>query len=240
MPAPTPETINQRFAQLIKQLGLTKNAFAQSLGKTASVIQHLMDGRNKPGYDLLYKVFEVYPNVSRDWMMLGQGPMLLTGEAMSKQPTAAPTATPELPLRAAAVPLTAAPQVAVATLPAAVKPEASQEVAPEVIVPTAAPVAAAPAPVAVAPAPAAAPISSPAPLAAAVPEVAPAVAAPLPAPVPVPAPAMPAIAPEAYVAAALHAQNLQHQLSLAEMRNQHLLEQQLLLREMLEMARKAV
>jgi hypothetical protein len=36
----------------------------------------------------------------------------------------------------------------------------------------------------------------------------------------------------------LNAQHLQHQLALAELRNQHLLEQQALLREMLDMARK--
>ena len=58
-----------------------------------------------------------------------------------------------------------------------------------------------------------------------------------PAPVAVPIPVPPA--PELYVAAALHAQHLQHQLALAEMRNQHLLEQQQMLREMLAMARQA-
>ena len=45
---------------------------------------------------------------------------------------------------------------------------------------------------------------------------------------------------EMYVTAALHAQHLQHQLALAEMRNQHLLEQQQMLREMLAMARQAM
>ena len=72
--------IDQRFAQLIQQFGLTKNSFAISLGKTASVVQHLIEGRNKPGYDLLCKVFEIYPNVSRDWLLLGRGPMLVGGE----------------------------------------------------------------------------------------------------------------------------------------------------------------
>jgi hypothetical protein len=76
--------IDQRFAQLIKQFGLTKNSFAISLGKTASVVQHLIDGRNKPGYDLLCKVFEIYPNVSRDWLLLGRGPMLVSGEHVPK------------------------------------------------------------------------------------------------------------------------------------------------------------
>lgn len=178
-------TINQRFAQLIQYLGITKNAFAMSLDKTASVIQHLLDGRNKPGFDLLYRVFEVYPNVSRDWVMLGQGPMLLTGE-VAPAPAPAPV-----------------PQVAVAAeIPAA----------PEPTKPEPAPTPALPIPAAVkpeipaAPSPAAAPASAP--------------------------------NPDIYVTAALHTQHLQHQLALAEMRNQHLLEQQKLLREMLDMTRR--
>ena len=58
---------------------------------------------------------------------------------------------------------------------------------------------------------------------------------------PAPPPATPApFAPEAYLAGALHAQHLQHQLALAELRNQHLLEQQQMLREMLAMARQSM
>jgi len=38
--------------------------------------------------------------------------------------------------------------------------------------------------------------------------------------------------------AALHAQYLQHQLALAEQRNQHLLEQQQLMQQMLELMRQ--
>ena len=91
-------SIDQRFAQLIKQFGLTKNSFAISLGKTASVVQHLIDGRNKPGYDLLCKVFEIYPNVSRDWLLLGRGPMLVSGEHAPKLVAPAVATTPELPL----------------------------------------------------------------------------------------------------------------------------------------------
>ena len=75
---------------------------------------------------------------------------------------------------------------------------------------------------------------------------------PVPAPVavvaPVTAPSAPLLVnspaaaggPEAYVAAAIHAQHLQHQLALAEMRNHHLLEQQQMLREMLAMARQSM
>jgi hypothetical protein len=40
--------------------------------------------------------------------------------------------------------------------------------------------------------------------------------------------------------AALHAQYLQHQLALAEQRNQHLLEQQALMQQMLDLMRRTV
>jgi hypothetical protein len=194
---PAPASIGQRFTQLIQHLGLSKNAFAQSLDKTATVIQHLVDERNKPGYDLLCKVFETYPNVSKDWLLLGQGPMM--------------------------VPDAAAPEVA------------SPVVAPTPAAPPAS-LFAEPAPVATAASlrPATADIPMPAPVAAAVPPVAPPVAAPAPAAVASPAP-VPAAAPSpdpAYFTVALQTQYLQHQLALAEQRNQHLLEQQALMQQL--------
>jgi hypothetical protein len=190
-------TINQRFAQLIQHLGITKNAFAMSLNKTASVIQHLLDGRNKPGFDLLQRVFEVYPNVSRDWVMLGQGPMLLTDEI--PQPSypkpASKTAVADAP---AATPLTATaiPEISAAATTQAL-PETPVLANTQPILPTAVPLAVA----------------------------APAVATPY---------------ADAYVSAALHTQHLQHQLALAELRNQHLLEQQQMFRQMLELAQRTV
>ncbi|WP_460607939.1 hypothetical protein [Hymenobacter terrigena] len=270
MPVPVP--IDQRFAQLIQQFGLTKNSFAISLGKTASVVQHLIDGRNKPGYDLLCKVFEIYPNVSRDWLLLGRGPMLVSGEHAPKvvAPPAAPA--PEAPLEpidlsdvevhaarrsgpgvagsrlqpaeiAATLALAAAANQPVRGVGAAApsgfavyQPVLGATVAENSVAtdaPAASEIPATPvAPIAAAPvAPGLPPMPEPSPVPVAV--------QPTPAPVPaMPAPSAPS--PEVYVAAALHTQHLQHQLALAEMRNQHLLEQQQMLREMLAMARQSM
>ena len=65
-------------------------------------------------------------------------------------------------------------------------------------------------------------------------------AVPSPAPSASPAvPATPVASPDATaLTAALHAQYLQHQLALAEQRNQHLLEQQQLMQQMLELMRQ--
>jgi hypothetical protein len=119
-------TVGQRFSEFIAYLGISKNAFAASLDKTATVIQHLVDERNKPGFDLLCKVFEVYPNLSKDWLLQGNGPMLaeeLTGGASQVTYTENTSVKP--------VSVKEKPPVAAATTPAAVS--VAQPAAPEPI-----------------------------------------------------------------------------------------------------------
>ncbi|MDQ2769722.1 MAG: hypothetical protein M3Y54_04390 [Bacteroidota bacterium] len=289
VPVAAAPSIDLRFAQLIQQFGLTKNSFAVSLGKTASVVQHLIDGRNKPGFDLLCRVFEIYPNVSRDWLLLGQGPMLVGSSNPGARPEpVAVTTTPEPPLdpidlsdveprpvRRASIglagsrlnPAEIAATLALAT--AAAEPESgptthvsngahrsifddagneweqpgldenitvSKPVAGDssaTSIPMTTPVPSRAATFSAATAPPAAeetPAQTPA---------APAQAAPNHAALAGPS-AIAQPGPEVYLTAALNAQQLQHQLALAELRNQHLLEQQQMLREMLAMARQAM
>jgi hypothetical protein len=245
-------SVGQRFSQLIQALGMSKNAFAISLDKTATVIQHLVDERNKPGFDLMNKVVDVYPNVSIEWLLRGKGPMMLNGPSTpaateapapevpiaSPAPKAAP-ATPSFPSPLFAVaPARASAPVApplLAKIPPAAPDATATAAAPEIAVQAAPPIAASPA--------APAPVAATAP-----PEPLPTVAA---APLSPPSPSVavvPAAAPDAtYLTAALHAQHLQHQLALAEQRNQHLLEQQklilerqALMQQMLDLMRRPV
>jgi hypothetical protein len=223
-------SVGQRFSQLIQQLGMSKNAFAMSLDKTATVIQHLVDERNKPGFDLMCKVFEVYPNVSKDWLLLGKGPMLLNSPndvsvaeatevaalATSAKPSVAPvaSASPSFPAPLFAVSTARPPVIEVPPLPAEPMAPAPQETTPTsqpasalargAVPPTAEPVMTPPAPSPIAPAASLASLDANA------------------------------------LTAALHAQYLQHQLALAEQRNQHLLEQQKLMQQMLDLMRRPV
>lgn len=187
---PAPVSIGQRFIQLIQHLGLSKNAFAQSLDKTATVIQHLVDERNKPGYDLLCKVFETYPNVSKDWLLLGQGAMLKSEIPSPAAPLSAPVPVAPAPLLTTKEPL---PETSAAPVPASLV---------------------VPAPIAVA--------SPPPPAAAA-------------------APAPITSAPDAnFMAVMMQTQQLQHQLALAEQRNQHLLEQQALMQQLVAVLQRTI
>jgi plasmid maintenance system antidote protein VapI len=209
-------TVGQRIAQLIQQLGLSKNAFAISLDKTATVIQHLVEERNKPGFDLLCKIFEVYPNVSKDWLMQGAGPMWENIEAASAATKAPETSTP-----IAAAPASVAPSVEVPTEPiqqASVTPTSS----PEPVVASTGPV---PTPELIPAAPAASP-----------PTAQPSIVEPTAAPTPA-VPATPAVDAGAWQTA-LYTQQMAHQLALAEMRNQHMQEQQRLMQQMMDLMQR--
>lgn len=231
---PDSSSVGQRFSQLIQQLGMSKNAFAISLDKTATVIQHLVDERNKPGFDLMRKVFEVYPNVSKDWLLMGEGPMLLESVAFPTVAEPATQSAPNTPVQLRVAPSSPNFPEALFTVSAARQPTA-------IVSPPVEPTAAtAPADIAGMPPAASEPMAAPG-VAAAPPE--PVLSVPAPAATAAP----PAASDAAYLTAALHAQYLQHQLALAEQRNQHLLaqqhlmqQQQTLMQQMLDAMRRPV
>lgn len=230
------ETVGKRFSELIAHLGISKNAFASSLDKTATVIQHLVDERNKPGFDLLCKVFEVYPNVSKDWLLQGAGSMLVTDESATTAPRPAalktdsaqpavviqamPTA--EAPAPTLAVSPPPEPVVAQAALVAPAPPEPLHTVS---FSPPAASVASvAPTPIVEAP--------NPAPL-----PVAPPTATPAPAAAP-PVASVAPTAPDTSWQTALYTQQMAHQLAMAELRNQHLQDQQRMMQQMMDLMKQ--
>ncbi|MCB2377161.1 hypothetical protein LGH70_06180 [Hymenobacter sp. BT635] len=212
-------TVGQRFTRLIAHLGISKNAFASSLDKTATVIQHIVDERNKPGFDLLCKVFEVYPNVSKDWLLQGTGPMLTTEALVEAEiPKARATAS----LRAEGL------RPAVTTVAA---PAAEAEAGPVAEIP---PVQA-PEPATVH-SPSAAVIQSVLPEPVAAPVVAAAPAPQAEATAPAPAAAQPQ--PDSSWQTALYTQQMAHQLAMAELRNQHLQEQQRMMQQMMDLMKQ--
>ncbi|MCB2410483.1 hypothetical protein [Hymenobacter lucidus] len=215
-------TVGQRFAQLIAHLGISKNAFASSLDKTATVIQHLVDERNKPGFDLLCKVFEIYPNVSKDWLLQGTGPMLADGIATAPAPAAAP--------RPASLKAETQRAVAAMAVPTSEAPAPVQEVVPqsESSIAPVAQIAAAEPQVIVSPVVADA---VPNPLPISLPEQPPVTAA-------VASPVAPAVAPDTSWQTALYTQQMAHQLAMAELRNQHLLDQQRMMQQMMDLMKQ--
>ena len=69
------DQICERFKQMLDALKISNNAFAKSIGKTSTTINYIVDGRNKPSFDVLEAIFEKYPQLSRDWLLMGEGDM---------------------------------------------------------------------------------------------------------------------------------------------------------------------
>ena len=55
---------------------ITQSGLAEMLGIQPATITHIINGRNKPSYELLQKILVRFPNVSSDWLMLDRGEML--------------------------------------------------------------------------------------------------------------------------------------------------------------------
>lgn len=60
---------------------MSNNAFAKSISKTASTINFIVDGRSKPGFEVLEGICEVYPSVNPTWLIRGEGNMFIEQKA---------------------------------------------------------------------------------------------------------------------------------------------------------------
>lgn len=78
-------TINERFNILLEALGKNPNSFAKSIGKTFTAIDSICKGRSKPGYELLEALFINYPQISRDWLLMGEGDMFKAAHSTTQK-----------------------------------------------------------------------------------------------------------------------------------------------------------
>jgi transcriptional regulator with XRE-family HTH domain len=66
--------INDRIAFLISALKYNPNSFADKVGVSTTVIYNIIKGRrNKPSYDLLIKILNVFDQINTEWLLTGEG-----------------------------------------------------------------------------------------------------------------------------------------------------------------------
>ncbi len=54
---------------------LTQSKLAEILETQPGNISHILSGRSKPGFELLQKLFQRFPRLNPDWLLLDKGPM---------------------------------------------------------------------------------------------------------------------------------------------------------------------
>lgn len=71
-------TVNERVKDIIKRFSNDNQAsYAISIGVTPTVINNIVGGRmSEPSFQTLLKIIVAYPQISSDWLLLGEGEML--------------------------------------------------------------------------------------------------------------------------------------------------------------------
>ena len=67
--------MQERFKQLLDEKGLTATKFASMIKVNASAMSHILNGRSKPGFDVLDKIAQAFPDVNLNWLVSGKGEM---------------------------------------------------------------------------------------------------------------------------------------------------------------------
>lgn len=67
--------MKDRLSILLSVKSLTALRFAEIMDVQPSSISHILSGRNNPNYGFILKLIERFPDISPDWLLLGQGDM---------------------------------------------------------------------------------------------------------------------------------------------------------------------
>lgn len=65
--------MNTRLQQFLQLENLSPARLADILGVQRSGMSHILSGRNKPGYDFIYKLLMKFPDLNADWFLTGRG-----------------------------------------------------------------------------------------------------------------------------------------------------------------------
>jgi len=56
--------------------GITPSELADTIGVQRSNVTHVLKSRNKPSFQFIEKMLQVYPDLNAKWLLLGTGPMV--------------------------------------------------------------------------------------------------------------------------------------------------------------------
>ncbi len=68
--------MNNRIALVLKAKNISSSILADDLGVQRSGISHILNGRNKPSLEFIQKLIKLYPDISIQWILFGEGPMM--------------------------------------------------------------------------------------------------------------------------------------------------------------------
>ena len=67
--------MNNRLQQFLAAENITQASFANTIEVAPASVSHILQGRNKPGFDFLVSMSEHYPELNLEWFLTGKGKM---------------------------------------------------------------------------------------------------------------------------------------------------------------------
>lgn len=78
--------MQERFKKLLEDKGLTATKFAALIKVNASAMSHILNGRSKPGFDVLDKIAQAFPDVNLNWLISGKGSLYNSAVPPAEKP----------------------------------------------------------------------------------------------------------------------------------------------------------
>jgi len=68
--------MEERIRKFMEYKGISPSELADTIGVQRSNVTHVLKSRNKPSFQFIEKMLQVYPDLNAKWLLLGTGPMV--------------------------------------------------------------------------------------------------------------------------------------------------------------------
>ncbi len=70
--------MEDRIKKFMEYKGISPSELADSIGVQRSNVTHVLKARNKPSFQFIEKMLQIYPELNAKWLLLGTGSMVET------------------------------------------------------------------------------------------------------------------------------------------------------------------
>ena len=68
--------MDERIKKFMEYKGISSSELADSIGVQRSNVTHVLKARNKPSFQFIEKMLQIYPELNAKWLLLGTGSMV--------------------------------------------------------------------------------------------------------------------------------------------------------------------
>lgn len=86
--------MDTRLKQFLAAENITQAQFADSINIVRASVSHILNKRNKPGYEFIVNTMKRYPDLNMEWLLTGKGKMYKSADSQPRQNANAHTDAP--------------------------------------------------------------------------------------------------------------------------------------------------